>query len=222
MMFFDLAGSGLRAPDKAATGLYARYGKRILDVSLILLALPLLAPLIALLALLARLDGGPGFYGHKRIGQRGGVFRCWKIRTMVPDADQALQDYLNGDPVAALEWARNFKLKQDPRVTRLGRILRKTSLDELPQIWNVLCADMSLVGPRPITAGELAFYGTDQKAYLAQRPGVTGLWQVHGRVDGCYDRRVRFDRRYMREMGLVTDITLIARTAICVLARTGS
>lgn len=222
MTHFDLAGSGIRAPEKTAVGLYGRFGKRILDVALILVFVPLLLPLIAILALLVRLDGGPGFYGHKRIGRGGLMFRCWKIRTMMPDADQALQDYLTGDPVAALEWARSFKLKNDPRVTPLGRFLRKTSLDELPQIWNVLRGEMSLVGPRPITAGELVFYGTDQQAYLSQRPGVTGLWQVHGRADGCYTRRVRFDHNYLHEMGLRTDITLIVRTAFCVLTRTGT
>jgi len=222
MTHFDLAGSGVRAPDRAAFGPYSRFGKRILDVSLILLFLPLLAPLILILFLLACRDGGPGLFGHKRIGRNGRVFRCWKIRTMVPDADQVLQDILDGDPVAALEWAKNFKLKNDPRVTVLGRVLRKTSLDELPQIWNVLAGDMSLVGPRPITAAELVFYGADQQAYLCQRPGVTGPWQVHGRSDGCYIARVRFDRHYMRDMGLRTDMGLIIRTGFCVLARTGS
>jgi len=222
MTHFDLTGSDTRARVGAVSGLYARYGKRLLDVTLILILLPLFLPLIVALALLVRLDGGPGYYGHKRIGLNGRAFRCWKIRTMVPDADQTLQNTLTGDPAAALEWARSFKLKNDPRVTRLGRILRKTSLDELPQIWNVLRGDMSLVGPRPITAGELSFYGPDQHTYLSQRPGVTGMWQVHGRSDGCYATRVRLDRRYGRETGLLTDIALILRTGLCVLARTGS
>lgn len=222
MTHFDLANPGVRAPEKAIAGPYGRSGKRLLDVSLVLIFLPLFAPLILFLALLARLDGGPGFYGHKRIGRHGQAFRCWKIRTMVPNADRILQDYLAGDPLAAVEWAKSFKLKKDPRVTLLGRLLRKTSLDELPQIWNVLRGDMSLVGPRPITAAELVFYGADQHAYLAQRPGVTGLWQIYGRTDGCYSQRVRYDRRYMREMGFATDVGLIMRTGVCILARTGS
>jgi len=222
MTHFDLAGSGARAPGEAVFGPYYRFGKRILDVTLVLIFLPVFVPLIAALGLLARLDGGAGFYGHKRIGRNGRTFRCWKIRTMIPDADQALQAYLKGDPEAAIEWATRFKLKKDPRVTPLGRFLRKTSLDELPQIWNVLKGDMSLVGPRPITAAELIFYGDDQRVYLDQRPGVTGMWQVHGRADGCYVARVRFDRRYIRESGLGTDINLILRTGFCVLARTGS
>lgn len=217
-----LARSRARARDRVRSGLYTRFGKRILDLVLVLIFLPLLAPLVATLALIACRDGGPGFYGHQRIGRNGHVFRCWKIRTMVQDADQALQDTLTDDPAAAIEWAKSFKLKNDPRVTRIGRVFRKTSLDELPQIWNVLRGEMSLVGPRPITAGELAFYGPDQNTYLNQRPGITGMWQVHGRSDGCYTSRVRFDRRYGREIGLFTDTVLILRTGFCVLARTGS
>ena len=222
MTHFDLARSGVRTPGKAANGPYYRFGKRMLDVTLILAFLPVFLPLIAALGLLASLGGGQGFYGHRRIGRNGRAFRCWKIRTMVPNADQALRAHLKDNPIAALEWAASFKLKNDPRVTRLGRILRKTSLDELPQIWNVLMGDMSLVGPRPITAAELLFYGDDQWAYLGQRPGVTGMWQVHGRADGCYIARVRFDRRYLQESGLITDLSLILRTGFCVLARTGS
>jgi exopolysaccharide production protein ExoY len=222
MTHFDLVSSGGYVPENANDGPYANFGKRILDISLVLAFLPLLLPIIATLGLLARLDGGPSFYGHKRIGRNGRAFRCWKIRTMVPDADRALQGYLTGDPQAAVEWAISFKLKKDPRITPLGRILRRTSLDELPQIWNVLRGDMSLVGPRPITAAELIFYGPDQHYYLSQRPGVTGLWQVHGRSDGCYVARVRFDRRYVREMSLLTDFILIVRTGFCMLARTGS
>ncbi|PCI42973.1 MAG: exopolysaccharide biosynthesis protein [Alphaproteobacteria bacterium] len=222
MTHLDLVDAGVGAPKRAAAGFYARLGKRLLDVALILIFLPLLIPLITGLGLMARLDGGPGFYGHKRIGRDGRVFRCWKVRTMVANADQVLQDTLRGDPKAATEWARGFKLKNDPRVTRLGRILRKTSLDELPQIWNVLRGDMSLVGPRPITTTELIFYGTDQQVYLSQCPGVTGMWQVHGRRDGCYSRRVRLDRQYSHEVGLRTDVGLILRTVLCVLARTGS
>ncbi len=222
MTHFDWVGPGAQARGRTASSLYARFGKRILDVTLILVFLPLLIPLIAAIALLACLDRGPGFYGHQRIGRNGRVFRCWKIRTMVPNADQALRDILTDDPAAAIEWARSFKLKSDPRISKLGQILRKTSLDELPQIWNVLRGDMSLVGPRPITAGELAFYGPDQQTYLNHRPGITGMWQVHGRSDGCYVARVRLDQQYGRELSLFIDIALILRTGFCVLARTGS
>lgn len=201
--------------------LYARFGKRALDLAIALLLLPFLAPLIALLWLLARADGGPGFYGHTRIGRHGRRFRCWKIRTMVPDAGRILAETLRQDPLAALEWARAFKLHDDPRVTVLGRLLRRTSLDELPQIFNVLRGEMSFVGPRPITAGELAFYDGDPAAYLGQTPGITGLWQVEGRPDGCYRKRVALDRRYRAEQSLPLDLVLIVRTAGLVLKPTG-
>ena len=221
MTHFDVPDAGIRSPAWVSDGLYARFGKRLLDILAVLISLPLLLPLIGLLILLARRDGGPGLYGHKRIGRHGRTFRCWKIRTMVPDAEQALRDHLNGSPEAALEWAKSFKLKQDPRVTPLGQFLRRTSLDELPQLWNILRADMSLVGPRPITVGELVFYGRDQHVYLRQRPGLTGMWQVYGRVDGCYSRRVHLDRQYLHKTGLAADISLILRTMPCVLTRTG-
>lgn len=202
-------------------GLYAGFGKRALDIALALLMLPLLAPIIALLWLAVRRDGGPGFYGHRRIGRHGRSFRCWKLRSMVPDADARLARTLAGDPAAAVEWARAFKLRRDPRITPVGHVLRRFSLDELPQIWNVLRGEMSFVGPRPITAGELAFYAGDRQTYLAQTPGITGLWQIEGRQDGCYRRRVALDRRYRSEQSLLLDLRLIWRTAGLVLAPTG-
>lgn len=201
--------------------LYARFGKRALDLAVALLLLPFLALPITLLWLLTRADGGPGFFAHTRIGRHGRRFRCWKIRTMVPEADRILAETLAQDPIAALDWARAFKLQDDPRVTRLGRFLRRTSLDELPQILNVLRGEMSLVGPRPITAGELAFYDGDPAAYLDQTPGITGLWQIEGRADGCFAKRVALDRRYRREQSLPLDLVLILRTAGVVLIPTG-
>ncbi|WP_323764788.1 sugar transferase [Marinovum sp.] len=202
-------------------GLYTGFGKRCLDLGLAVLLLPLLVPVIALLWLAIRCDGGPGFFAHRRIGRHGRSFPCWKLRTMAPDADAQLAQALADDPLAAREWARGFKLRRDPRVTRLGRHLRRLSLDELPQIWNVLRGEMSLVGPRPITAGELAYYADDRLSYLAQKPGVTGLWQVEGRLDGCYRKRVALDRRYRTEQSLPLDLWLIWRTAGLVLAPTG-
>ncbi|TNF19050.1 MAG: sugar transferase [Rhodobacteraceae bacterium] len=204
-----------------ARRLYARCGKRALDLVVAAVLLPFLIPVIAVLWLLARADGGPGFYGHRRIGRKGRPFRCWKIRTMVPDADRILAETLAQDPIAALDWARAFKLRDDPRITRLGRLLRRTSLDELPQILNVLRGEMSFVGPRPITAGELAFYDGDPAAYLGQTPGITGLWQIEGRDDGCYRKRVALDRRYRAEQSLPLDLVLILRTAGLVLSPTG-
>jgi exopolysaccharide production protein ExoY len=209
------------AQTATGTGLYVRHGKRALDLILAVLMLPIVVPVILLLWLIVRLQGGPGFFGHARIGQDARPFRCWKIRTMAPDADRRLAELLQRDPLAAVEWARHFKLNRDPRITRIGVFLRRTSLDELPQIWNVLRGDMSFVGPRPVTVGELAYYGADQRAYLALRPGITGLWQVHGRRDGSYARRVMLDRSYAQVMSLTTDLALILRTGLTVIRPTG-
>jgi len=201
--------------------LYTRHGKRLLDVMLAVLLLPLLAPMIALLWVLVRLDGGPGFFGHLRVGQNGRLFRCYKLRSMVPDAEARLQHYLAQNPLAAAEWDRTQKLRHDPRVTLLGRILRRTSLDELPQIWNVLRGDMSLVGPRPVTTPELDRYGPFKDVYLSLRPGVTGLWQIRGRSNGCYEERLSLDRDYGQAIGLWFDIALILRTPLVLVWPTG-
>lgn len=218
MTHFDQldCGAGAMRPD-----FYARVGKRLLDLGLSLLLLPLLLPFIALTWAATKAQGGPGFYAHRRIGQHGRAFRCYKIRTMHPDSERILHQHLRTNPQAAEEWARNRKLRHDPRVTRLGRFLRRTSLDELPQILNVLRGEMSLVGPRPITAEELDYYAPAPSAYLEQKPGITGPWQVHGRRDGCYRTRVRLDRAYRREMSLVVDLDLIWRTALTLVSPTG-
>ncbi len=196
--------------------------KRSLDIALVLLVLPIALPLTMLLWLLATIQGGNGFYGHPRVGRDGDVFRCWKIRSMVHDADARLARHLEADPFAAAEWAREHKLRNDPRVTRFGRFLRRTSLDELPQIWNVLRGDMSLVGPRPVTIVELKRYGTMGRYYLECRPGLTGLWQVFGRGSVCYEERIELDRRYVETMSLGRDLGLIVRTVPVILRRTGS
>ncbi len=200
---------------------YRASGKRGLDLLLALLILPVLIPVITLLWAVTRTQGGPGFYGHSRVGRDGRPFRCWKIRTMVPDAEARLRQHLQDRPAAAAEWAATQKLTEDPRITPLGAFLRSTSLDELPQIWNVLKGEMSFVGPRPVTEEELDRYGPHRRAYLALRPGITGPWQVHGRTDGCYDRRVAFDRAYAESQSLTGDLGLIARTALAVLRATG-
>lgn len=219
MSHLDITSIPVRQPQRRS--LYARFGKRATDLALSLLLLPLIAPIIALLWFLTRADGHPGFYAHTRIGRNGQPFRCWKLRTMVPDADRSLAKHLATDPTLAQEWARTQKLQNDPRVTRLGRLLRRTSLDELPQIWNVIRGDMSLVGPRPVTEGELDRYGLHRHIYLSLRPGVTGLWQILGRTDGCYDERLRLDRRYADAVGLISDLALILRTAVVVVRPTG-
>lgn len=205
-----------------ARGSYARYGKRAMDIGLALLILPLVAPIIALLWLAVRAQGGgAGFFGHIRVGQGGRAFRCWKIRTMRADAETCLAEHLAANPAAAAQWAHAFKLDNDPRVTPLGRFLRKSSLDELPQIWNVLRGDMSFVGPRPIVAAELLRYGGNDVAYLAQRPGITGIWQVSGRNDLGYDERVRMDVDYLRRRAFGLDLVLMLRTLSVVAAGTG-
>lgn len=206
---------------REARKFYTRYTKRIVDMGLALLLLPVLVPVIATLWAMTRTDGGPGFFGHRRIGKNGKVFRCWKIRTMVPNAEERLVAYLANNPAAAEEWARDHKLTDDPRITKIGRFLRETSLDELPQIWNVLMGEMSFVGPRPVVRAEMKKYGHGRTAYLTMKPGITGLWQVSGRNDVSYDERVAMDIEYLQTVSLKTDLQLIAKTAGSVMNRTG-
>lgn len=203
------------------SGAYVQYGKRILDLILAVLMLPLLAPIILVLAILARRDGGNAFFGHKRVGQDGVPFRCWKIRSMVPDADVRLREHLAENPAAAYEWERDHKLTNDPRITPFGNFIRKTSLDELPQILNVLTGEMSFVGPRPIVSDELQKYGNKARHYLAQKPGITGIWQVSGRNDVSYAERVDMDVDYLERRSLALDISIIAKTGTAVLKTTG-
>lgn len=182
----------------------------------------LLTPVFLVFALLVMADGGPVVYGHARVGRGGRVFTCLKFRTMAPDAERRLQALLAADPQAAAEWRETRKLKNDPRVTRIGRFLRASSLDELLQLFNVLRGDMSLVGPRPITAEELALYGRDASFYLETRPGMTGLWQVSGRNEVSYDERVRLDVWYVKNWTLWLDLAILARTVPVVWRRVGA
>ena len=209
----------LRKP--VAALFYSRYVKRLLDLAVSILILPVALPVILLLALLVRRDGGPAFFGHERVGRHGTSFRCWKLRTMAENAKELLEQHLEREPAAAEEWKVHQKLSDDPRVTRLGRVLRATSLDELPQLWNVFRGEMSLVGPRPITRAELGRYQGSEGYYLAARPGVTGLWQVSGRNDLSYPERVRLDVRYVKTCSLVADITILMKTLGAVLRRSG-
>jgi lipopolysaccharide/colanic/teichoic acid biosynthesis glycosyltransferase len=155
---------------------------------------------------------GPAFYGHRRIGQGGRYFTVWKFRTMVANADRVLDDWLEKRSDLRQEWLLTHKLKFDPRNTTIGRILRKTSLDELPQLWNVFRGDMSLVGPRPIIDSEVEKYGDDYSYYLQARPGVTGLWQISGRNNTSYEERVAFDRFYVRNWSVWLDAYILTRT----------
>lgn len=199
---------------------YAARGKRGLDLLLVLLGLPVVFPVIALCAAALWLEGGKPFYTQARLGRGGQTFRILKLRTMVRDADQLLQHYLDADPALRREWDETQKLKSDPRITRVGRVLRATSLDELPQLWNVLMGDMSLVGPRPMMPEQLPLYG-DARAYFALRPGITGAWQVSVRNEGSFASRAQADRGYWRRLSLGGDLALIWRTAGVVLKGTG-
>lgn len=193
--------------------------KPLLDKLLILVTAPLVLPVIALLALLASLDGGKPFYTQLRVGKGGKSFRMWKIRTMVPDADARMEAYLAANPAARAEWNATQKLKDDPRITRIGHILRKTSLDELPQLFNVLTGSMSLVGPRPMMVQQKPLY--HGRAYFQLSPGITGLWQTSDRNDCNFVDRVHYDETYGRTMSLVTDLRILFKTVAVVLRGTG-
>lgn len=201
---------------------YSRVWKRALDVTLIVLALPLLVPVFVVLSALCMLDGGAPFYTHMRVGKGGRNFRCYKFRSMVPDADRRLAELLERDADARREWDQFQKLKNDPRITPVGRFLRASSLDELPQLINVLLGDMSLVGPRPFTrAEEAAYRRSGGVAYFDLRPGLTGYWQVTARNRATTGKRGLYDNRYARRMGLLTDLGILMRTVGVVLQRTG-
>ena len=200
----------------------ARVAKLAIDLGGALAMLVVLAPVFALIAAAVKLDGGTVLYAHRRIGAGGRSFPCLKFRSMVPDSDAVLARLLTTDAAAADEWAATHKLRGDPRVTWIGRILRQTSLDELPQLFNVLRLEMSLVGPRPIVQAEVHRYGDDIHHYYATRPGLTGLWQVSGRSDTGYKQRVQLDTWYVKNWSLWNDITILARTVPAVLKRKGA
>ena len=196
---------------------------RILDLALILSALPVLAPFFLAIAIAIKLDSkGSVVYRHTRIGKEGRAFQLIKFRTMVENADEVLQKCLEDDPDLLAEWERNHKLKNDPRITRVGRILRKLSLDELPQVLNVIKGEMSLVGPRPIVTDEIQRYADRYKYYLQVPPGITGLWQVSGRNDVDYDRRVMLDEYYVRNRSIWLNLYIIMRTVLVVIRRQGA
>lgn len=188
-----------------------------------LLALIFLAPLMITVALAVYMqDGGKPIFAHRRIGRDGKHFYCLKFRSMAVDAEQRLQDLLARDPAARAEWEKDHKLRDDPRVTKLGAFLRKSSLDELPQLINVLRGEMSLVGPRPIVDAEVPKYGRRFAKYCAVKPGITGLWQVSGRNDTSYRTRVALDCVYAKRRNVGLDMTVMARTVPAVLLRKGS
>ncbi|WP_425041428.1 sugar transferase [Primorskyibacter sp. S187A] len=203
----------------SGSAFYRRFGKRALDVTLVLISAPIVVPVILMLAFCVALGGGKPFYTQERVGRNGRIYRMWKLRSMVVDAENQLAAYLAENPQAKAEWAATQKLKDDPRITRFGRILRRTSLDELPQLLNVITGEMSLVGPRPMMPEQRAIYpGTD---YYALRPGITGPWQVSSRNNTTFAGRARYDALYRRETSLKTDLRLILMTLRVVVRATG-
>jgi lipopolysaccharide/colanic/teichoic acid biosynthesis glycosyltransferase len=211
-----------KSPTSKRSQVYDDRIKRYFDIVAASLLIVLCAPFMGFVALLIKLDGGPVFFGHSRIGYNRRSFACWKFRTMVVDANKILADLLQNDPVARAAWEADFKLANDPRVKWLGKFLRRTSLDELPQLWNVIKGEMSLVGPRPVTVIELEMYGVNVAEYLSCRPGLTGLWQVSGRSKLSYNQRVMLDTQYVRSWNLMLDAKIILRTFVVVLRRTGA
>ncbi|WP_321879333.1 sugar transferase [Paraburkholderia bannensis] len=235
-------GAGVRAAGAAGVGVVGGVGrdaldalelpsrtdalrhavKRAFDVVGGLVLIVLLLPTLVTIGLIVKRDGGPAIYGHTRVGRNGKKFRCLKFRSMVVNSDEVLKQLLATDPVARAEWEREFKLKDDVRVTRIGRFLRRSSLDELPQLWNVVRGEMSLVGPRPIIDQELERYGANSKYYLMATPGITGLWQVSGRCETDYATRVSLDVTYVQNWSLHRDIEILFKTLFVVIRGTGA
>lgn len=197
--------------------------KMVFDRLFAAVMLIVLAPVFAIfvVAILVT-DGRPVFFGHRRVGLNGSSFRCWKFRTMVHDAEKRLAETLDADPTLRAEWEATRKLRNDPRINRIGQFLRKTSLDELPQFWNVLTGDMSVVGPRPVVREELELYRGHAGTYTSVKPGVTGAWQVSGRSNTTYDERVAMDVNYIRHNSLLGDLWIVMKTVLVVLGRNGA
>lgn len=193
--------------------------KRCLDILVTLAVTPVILPLIAIMALVVRLNGGRAFYGQARLGKNGKTFTLWKLRSMQPDADKLLEAYLADNAEAREEWDRSQKLRRDPRITAIGRFLRKYSIDELPQFLNVLLGDMSLVGPRPMLPEQRPHY--PDTAYFDMRPGLTGLWQISERNGCSFAKRAGHDTRYASMMSLATDLRILVITPLVILRGTG-
>lgn len=202
-----------------------RITKRAMDIFISGLALLVLSPLFLLVAAMLKIEGQGGsvFYGGKRLGKKGKLFKCWKFRSMEPDSDHLLEAYLEADPLVKARWEKYRKLEQDPRITtKTAHIIRKLSIDELPQLWNVLVGDMSIVGPRPILEEETHYFGRRIRHYLSVRPGLTGLWQVSGRNNTSFMRRVYWDSWYVRNWSLWHDIIIMIKTPLVLISRKGA
>ena len=219
----------IQQPARQAIGLerdrkaFFPIAKRALDIIGAGIGLVLLSPFFLIVALMVRADGGPAFFAHQRVGRGGKLFGCLKFRSMVIDSQARLEALLATDPAARAEWEATRKLKNDPRITRIGRFLRSTSLDELPQLINVLRGEMSLVGPRPVQEAEIdRYYGASAAHYMAVRPGITGLWQVSGRSETSYESRVALDVSYVSRPSMLADLSILLRTPFAVLSRRGA
>lgn len=199
--------------------------KRIFDILFSMTALTFLSPLLLLITLLIKFScGGKSIYAQERIGRGGKRFKCYKFRTMFPDAEKRLQEILHASPELKNEWKQSFKLKNDPRITPLGRFLRRTSLDELPQFWNVLKGDLSVVGPRPVVLDEIVdYYKEKAEKVLSIRPGITGLWQISGRSDlQNYETRVSLDEHYVDHRAFFSDLKIVLKTIPCIFLSRGA
>ena len=220
------------APDPAPESSTTRVGlstfgfvlKRIFDLASVVVILALFGWLMLIIAALVRMSGGKKvIYGHTRVGRHGRLFQCLKFRSMVSNSEEVLRNLLETDPDARAQWERDFKLKNDPRITKIGRFIRKTSLDELPQLWNVIKGEMSIVGPRPVVQAEFEqYYGDAKGHYLAVPPGLTGLWQVSGRNDLDYAERVELDKSYVEKSNVFYDFIIVMRTVKVMVVRRGA
>ena len=209
-------------PDVPVVSRVSALAKRGFDIlGAISIALVCL-PVILIVAINIRLSGQPVVFSHQRVGRRRKMFPCYKFRSMIPDAEQVLQKMLHSNPEILREWRENHKLRDDPRITKFGEFLRKSSLDELPQLWNVMKGDMSLIGPRPVVEDELERYGNKAKFYMSVKPGMTGLWQIMGRNNVTYSRRVSLDTLYVRKQGILLDAWILFRTLVVVIKRVGA
>lgn len=215
---------GRPATEHLPTSLFRyRVVKRVLDVALIVILLPIALPVLGVISLVVLLSTpGPVFYSHRRIGRNGAFFSMWKFRTMCENSGEVLEAYLTQHPLARAEWSKTHKLRFDPRVTTVGRLLRQYSLDELPQLWNVFSGQMAMVGPRPIVAAEVEKYAEGFRFYCRVKPGLTGLWQVSGRSELSYPQRVALDCQYVERWSLGRDLVILVRTLRSVVNQDGA
>lgn len=200
-------------------GFYRSTGKRIFDIAFVLLAVPFVVPMVLFLTLFLIYQGVTPFYRQERVGKNGKAFKMIKLRTMVHNAETVLQEHLATNPEAQNEWDRNQKLRNDPRIIKFGSFLRKSSMDELPQFWNVFVGEMSMVGPRPMMVNQKEIY--PNKAYYNMRPGLSGPWQVSRRNNSTFAERAQHDVEYWKDMSFKTDVLILFRTIFAVLRGTG-